>query len=179
LVLLASDFECDLDLPEAARRGNVTALPARLNVGDAYGAGEQAAVDIALYILHRSCGEAPEDGGESKETGAALNAPREVMPPAPELPFVSDHPERRARSLHGTGRCFWDVQTSGDWCADCEVGAEYGQLYLEHLRRTGKPDPLMCWIVADMIATGRWSGVECGFVQTVFEGRRKAGFTAS
>jgi hypothetical protein len=57
LVLLASDFECDLS--EAARRGNAAALPARLDVEDGYGAGEQAAIDLALYVLHRSCGERP------------------------------------------------------------------------------------------------------------------------
>ena len=46
LVLLASDFDFDFDLPQAARRGDVTALPARLNVADTYGAGEQAAAQV-------------------------------------------------------------------------------------------------------------------------------------
>jgi hypothetical protein len=63
LVLLASDFDFDFDLPEAARRGNVAALPARLDIGDAYGAGEQAAVDLALYVLRSTMVKrAPSDG---------------------------------------------------------------------------------------------------------------------
>jgi hypothetical protein len=123
---------------------------------------------LAAYGMARA--ETPTSR-ETEEADAASNVVMEVLPPAPDLPFVSDHPERHARGLHGTGRCFWDVKSSGVWCEDCELGAEYGRLYLEHLRRTGKPDPLMCWIVADMIAAGRWSGVECGFVQTVFERR--------
>ena len=132
---------------------------------------------VALLAAHGMARAETPTSREAEERDAALSAAMEVTPPTTELPFVSHHPERRDRSLHGTSLCFWDVKASGVWHEDCELGAEYARIYLKHLRRTGNPYPL-CWIVNDMVAAGRFSGVECGFVQTVFERRRKLGHTA-
>ena len=124
---------------------------------------------VTLLVAHLGMARAEmPTNSETEEADAAFDTVREVKPPAPELPFMSHRPERRDLSLHGTGRCFWEVKSGGIWHEDCDLGEEYARIYLEHLRKTGKPYPLMCWIVNDMVAARRWSGVECGFVQTVF-----------
>ena len=73
-------------------------------------------------------------------------------------------------SLHGNGRRYWGVISSGNWVDDCQVGEEYGRIYLERVK-SGEPYPLLCWIVRDMIVAGRFTGVECGFIQCVFHAR--------
>jgi len=85
---------------------------------------------VALLAAHGIAHAERPTNSETEEADAAFDAAREVKPPAAELPFVSDRPERRDRSLYGTGRCFWDVQPSGDWCADGEVAEEYARIYL-------------------------------------------------
>jgi hypothetical protein len=82
-----------------------------------------------------------------------------------QLPFTSQSDDLDA-SLIRTGKRFWTVTPSGNWIEDCKLGEEYARLYLERIN-TGSSTPLMCWIVADMIKAGRYTGVECGFIQAV------------
>src|SRR5262245_46826049 len=71
------------------------------------------------------------------------------------LPFV--------REAEGdTPRRFWVVEPTGDWVADSTLGECYGRLYLEHLGEI----PL-CYIMAEMIKKGQFSGVEAGFLAVV------------
>lgn len=81
-----------------------------------------------------------------------------------ELPFTSKGAVEG--SLHGTGVRFWDVEASADWAADCDVGAEYARLYLGRIK-TGETRPLIAWIVADMVRSGKFGGVETGFIQVL------------
>lgn len=71
----------------------------------------------------------------------------------PDLPFVG-------------ADTFWRVTPTGDWSADSDLGRTYGENYL---RRTaaGRPAPELGWIVASMIAGGRFSGIESGFIAAV------------
>ena len=62
-------------------------------------------------------------------------------------------------------RVFWVAESDGDWVRDADVGQEYGRIYLEQMR-AGYAPPLG-WIIRDMIAAGRYGGVEAGFCSTV------------
>ena len=84
------------------------------------------------------------------------------------LPFTANETNHNnaKRSLHGTGRRYWSVQASGNWAADCHLGAEYARIFVERTKAI-EARPMLCWIVRDMIAEGRFSGVEAGFIQTL------------
>lgn len=73
------------------------------------------------------------------------------------LPFVRDKPRDEDRD----SRVFWDVIASGDWQSDCDVGQEYGRLYLHRL--DAGDAPLLGWIFRDMVRTGHYGGIEAGF----------------
>jgi len=75
------------------------------------------------------------------------------------LPFVR---HKRRNEDDDQRKCFWDVERTGHWIRDCEVGHEYGRIYLERRKRFGAP--LLGWIVRDMIAAGQYTGVEAGFM---------------
>jgi len=71
------------------------------------------------------------------------------------LPFVST-------DRHSS----WDVgATRRGWSDDCDLGREYGRIYLERLSQPGAP--LIGWIVRDMTRTGSYSGVEAGFMSAI------------
>lgn len=70
------------------------------------------------------------------------------------LPF-----ERRT----GNDRSFWSVDAGHDWTEDSRVGHAYGCMYVEQLRSSHFAPPLG-WIIKDMVAKGRWTGVEAGFI---------------
>lgn len=74
---------------------------------------------------------------------------------AAALPFVGSTTATPEKS-------FWVVDGGGgDWTEDCVVGSEYARLYLAHART---PLP---WIMKDMVAAGKWTGVEAGFCAVV------------
>jgi hypothetical protein len=60
-------------------------------------------------------------------------------------------------SLHRNGHRYWDVVSSGNWAEDCQVGVEYGRIYLERVK-SGEPYLTLSWIVP---ATGRAHPTRC------------------
>lgn len=92
--------------------------------------------------------------GRSHDRIVALDKPVILRPPSRSgsaLPFTG-----------GTSKSFWQVMPSGDWIADCEVGAAYAAIYARHVKEnSGIP---LCWIVQDMIKSGRYTGIEAGFM---------------
>jgi len=72
------------------------------------------------------------------------------------MPFVSKNEAGKP--------CFWQVEASGYWLADCDVGEEYARTYIERARQN--QPPLLSWIVHDMVRAGpdTWSGIEIGFL---------------
>jgi hypothetical protein len=72
------------------------------------------------------------------------------------LPFMGKKP-------NGRTLC-WKVEPTGDWLADNEIGEQYARMLLK-LRTSRRP--LLCLIVRDMIATGRYTGIEAGFLGTL------------
>lgn len=72
---------------------------------------------------------------------------------------MEDH--KLTGSLYGNGRCYWDVISTGDWAEDCRVGEEYARIWFE----ASTSMPPLAWILRDMVAAGRWTGVEVGFIQ--------------
>ena len=107
---------------------------------------------------------------------AFLVAPRKPKPPdsrriydaGTDLPFTNKTRSdgRSERSLHGSGVYYWDVQPSGNWAEDCQVGGEYARIFLNRVRAS-EPGPILGWIIRDMIQKGQYSGVECGFAQGI------------
>jgi len=89
-----------------------------------------------------------------------IPAPPSPLDPAQPLPFT------HSGTSDDSTRSFWAVDADDDWIADCEVGAEYGRIYVDRLRSTAACPPLG-WIVKDMIGKGRYSGVEAGFFSVV------------
>ena len=83
-----------------------------------------------------------------------------------ELPFTTKDTNDLEKSLHGVGVRYWSVEASGDWIEDCAVGSEYARIFIERVKAR-QSRPLMAWIVRDMVTAGRWTGVECGFIQGV------------
>lgn len=85
---------------------------------------------------------------------------RPAAPPSDQiLPFV-DTPA----APHGKN--FWFVQGGGDFLEDCDVGGEYARLYMDQ-RIVPGPCPALAWIVRDMARSGRWTGVEVGFLSSI------------
>jgi hypothetical protein len=81
-----------------------------------------------------------------------------------DLPFVRQRDEKGG--FLGSPRCFWCVESTGNWDTDCDAGVELARLYLDDARTSGGGLPL-AWIVADMIAAGRYTGVEAGFMGAI------------
>ena len=91
---------------------------------------------------------------------------RQIFGAGSELPFTTKDTNDLEKSLHGIGVRYWSVETSGNWIEDCAVGSEYARIFIERVKAR-KSRPLMAWIVRDMVTAGRWTGVECGFIQGV------------
>jgi hypothetical protein len=81
--------------------------------------------------------------------------------PAPRLPFVLTR--RGPGSCDSRYKSLWHVTPSGVWHQDCKLGEEYARIYLEQ-EQAGKLVPLLGWIVRDMIAAGRYTGIEAAFI---------------
>jgi hypothetical protein len=68
--------------------------------------------------------------------------------------------------LHSTGWIYWDVQPTGNWGHDVNIGREYCRMWMSRAKY-GEMRPLLPWIVHDMIRGRRWSGVEAGFASAL------------
>lgn len=97
-------------------------------------------------------------------------APPKIFDGAADLPFTSDARTKKGgfeedteSGLHSSGRRFWDVRPTGEWSYDCAVGEEYARIYVERYLHN-EPRPPLAWIIADMVANGRFGGTETGFV---------------
>ena len=95
----------------------------------------------------------------------ALTALGSDHPPHPvlALPFVRDHDDDEMQDGQAR-RSFWSVQPSGHYGTDCETGARYAALALDHMMRAKLPR-LLQWAVFDMMTLNRrYSGIEVGFM---------------
>lgn len=100
----------------------------------------------------RSANKAKSPRGKELSADHPLNA----------LPFL-----RLRSSKEGGGIHYWDVQSSGSYGADCELGRQLGKLYLQHVGEfpTNGNQCLLGWIVADMVASGdKARGIIIGFM---------------
>ena len=69
------------------------------------------------------------------------------------LPFIDD-------------QSCWSVKASGNYGADCLTGNAYALDALRWLA-TNPSEPLLPWVVMDMPAAEKWTGIETGFLQTL------------
>lgn len=94
--------------------------------------------------------------------------PQKIFDAGADLPFTKGGSSNGARngdgSLHGTGRRYWDVSPTGDWAHDCIVGEQYARIYVDRYLH-GEPRPALAWVVADMVARGKFGAIETGFMQ--------------
>ncbi len=101
---------------------------------------------------------------------AALADDTLVMPgadhfdhPILSLPFVRD-PAGHEHTAGTRPRCFWHVSPTGDYGADCALGARYAAAALDYMAATNTPQILQ-WAVFDMMALQRpRSGIEVSFL---------------
>jgi hypothetical protein len=75
-----------------------------------------------------------------------------------DLPFVMEASDGEL--------CFWSTEASGDRSADIDRGEYYARLTLTVAKDFGVP-LLVASILRDMIAAGRFSGVEAGYLAVV------------
>lgn len=80
------------------------------------------------------------------------------------LPFVREATKaERKQGRHP--RIFWDVQPTGNYGEDCDIGKSYAKQALDYMRQHGFP-PLLNWAVLGMMEKGgASSGIEVGFLQ--------------
>lgn len=62
-------------------------------------------------------------------------------------------------------RCFWHVQSSGDYGADCIIGEELALEYINFAALNTSCPSILGWIVSDM--PRELTGVEIGFLDIV------------
>ena len=123
-----------------------------------FGAPTRSEITIYLSMLAVACLIAPR-------ARPRVDPPR-VLDTSASLPFTADPKDKGG--MHGTGRRFWEVASSGDWADDCAVGGQYARIYLNRIRYR-EPAPLLGWVIGDMIARGRYTGMEAGFAQGIAE----------
>lgn len=75
------------------------------------------------------------------------------------LPFVGYHDNEHPRRL---GRDFWAVSPTGRWELDRFIGRKLADEFLLYYQQD-RFQSLLGLIVKDMIAKGRFTGIECGF----------------
>lgn len=79
------------------------------------------------------------------------------------LPFVREA-TKEERKNGARARIFWDVQPTGDYRRDCDIGTSYAKQALAYIRAQDFP-VLFNWAVFGMLDIGRErSGIEVGFL---------------
>lgn len=107
--------------------------------------------------------------------GIFILAPRRIVPirrlddGRHHLPFLAAvHASEGRRVDH------WSVRSTGDYTADAEVGRAYARMFVGRMAK-GETHPQPAWIIRDMVAKGRFTGVEVGFVQAFAQELRALG----
>ena len=104
----------------------------------------------------------PLSGGDTSlfpNGGGGNDLPHPVL----ALPFVRDATDAE-RTAGQAPRCFWSVEPTGAYGADCGAGNRYARLALDCMVRERTPY-LLQWIVFDMMQLGRThTGIEVGFM---------------
>lgn len=62
----------------------------------------------------------------------------------------------------------WTAEETGDYAADCDEGTRLAEQFLRDLNADPEHRlPLLGWLVRDMIAKGRFGGLEVGFFDRI------------
>jgi len=81
-------------------------------------------------------------------------------------PYIHEMLTRWLPKRGRAGYDFWNAAATGNYERDCAEGERLASEYV--LRMQMQPRPAMLgWIARDMIAKGRFSGVEVGFFQGI------------
>ena len=93
-----------------------------------------------------------------------LKAPPEPTAKADDMLSLSFVTDKRPGSRGP--RCFWNVEPTGDYTADCEKGHELALEAVACIRKE-RFDYLLNWIVEDMPRGEEMTGIEVGFLSSV------------
>jgi hypothetical protein len=85
--------------------------------------------------------------------------------PTTALSFVAER-DKKTRKLTDNGRVWWSIEGTGDYLIDCGAGARLAEEFLRYHNAT-REHFILGWIVRDMIAKGRFTGVEVGFFRRI------------
>jgi hypothetical protein len=66
-----------------------------------------------------------------------------------------------------TERDWWSVTATGGYADDCNKGVRQAEEFLRHFNRDHGERSELGWIVRDMIAKGRFTGLEVGFFSRI------------
>jgi hypothetical protein len=80
------------------------------------------------------------------------------------LPFVSEGFRDPKGVFHP--RKFWCVESTGDYAADCDLGAAYARQALAYMRQKDS-DLLLGWVVKGMIEIGHFGQIEVRFLSGI------------
>lgn len=78
------------------------------------------------------------------------------------FPFIS------SGGPDGRPRHFWCVKEPKSWIEANALGELYADMVIDHMKFHNL-EPLLGWVMCDMIAEGRWGGVEIGFAGRIAE----------
>jgi hypothetical protein len=79
--------------------------------------------------------------------------PTKTRPPLSSLPFYCKNNKPPS---------FWNVKTTEDYEKDCMLGSTYANAVLDF-----NFNPLLGWIVRDMIKANNFGGIEAGFFSVI------------
>jgi len=80
------------------------------------------------------------------------------------VPYIPDMLTRWLPRRKRAGYDFWCIPATGNYERDCAEGERLASEYVLRMQMHPRPG-MLGWIVRDMIAKGRFSGVEVGFFQ--------------
>lgn len=117
----------------------------------------------ALVLPHAALSEGFPQGGRPLINATPNDPDDHDDHPVLTLPFVRDA-SASERVAGAPPRNFWTVYPSGDFIADCGVGAGYAAAALDYMVAANAPE-ILSWAVFDMMRLPRArSGVEVGFL---------------
>lgn len=119
----------------------------------------------ALGLPHAALSEGFPDDGPPPLKADPNDPDNHCTHPVLNLPFVRDA-SASERAAGAAPRSFWTVHPSGDFIADCGVGAGYAVAALDYMASANAPE-ILSWAVFDMMRLPRArSGVEVGFLMS-------------
>lgn len=66
-------------------------------------------------------------------------------------------------------RSTWVVEPTGDWSKDNLIGRGYSKAFIIRVQTVRRIEPLLGYVVRDMVTSGQFGGIEVGFFHGISE----------